>query len=161
MLMTSSNPTSRPDRYARTTQSSTNDALAVAVDDARRRMDSALGDLRELLAAGELDSDAARAVEAEYVEVYLVRVAALEQLGAGACTPDEWERYEAEAVARTARRRSAKARRDRLRDELTARQCVVVAPGRVADPFLAALVADEPDAEILEIRAELAAAQLI
>ena len=101
------------------------------------------------------------ALEAEYVERYLHRVAALEERGALACTPDEWQRFTLIAARRTAARRGAAARRDRARDRRTARDCLVVAPGRIVDPALSALVDAEPDAEILEIRAELAAAQLL
>ena len=53
------------------------------------------------------------------------------------------------------------ARRERARNALAARQCLVVAPGRILDPLLGALDRADPDAELLEIRAELAAAQLL
>lgn len=132
-------------------------AIAVAIDHARTRLDAALADLRMLLAAGDLAPDEAHGLQDEYAEVYLGRVAALEQLGELACTPAEWRRYTKAAEMRTC----AKARRERLRDAITARQCLVVAPGRIADPFLAALVDAEPDAEVLEIRAELAARGLL
>ncbi|MDQ3723823.1 MAG: hypothetical protein M3376_12360 [Actinomycetota bacterium] len=157
MLTTSSTPTPRAFGSANASTAAPAGALSVALDEARARLQAALADLRELLAGGELRADEARGIEAEYAEVYLTRVAALEQLGALACRPGEWERYARVAAARS----FAKARRDRLRDALMSRQCLVVAPGRLVEPFLASLVDGEPDAEILEIRAELAAQDLL
>lgn len=136
-------------------------ALRVALDEAHARLDAALAELRALVSHEGLGSDDASTLEAEYVERYLRRVAALEERGALACTPDEWRRFTATAARRTAARRGAAARRERVRNELAARQCLVVAPGRILDPFLTALLSADPDAEILEIRAELAAAQLL
>jgi hypothetical protein len=136
-------------------------ALHVALDDARAHLDAALADLRALVCHERLDADDASTLEADYVRRYLQRVAALEERGALACTPDAWQRFTAIAARRTAARRGAAARRDRARERRTARDCLVVAPGRIVDPSLSALVDAEPDAEILEIRAELAAAQLL
>jgi hypothetical protein len=136
-------------------------ALSVALDEAHTHLDAALADLRALVSDERLGADDASALEADYVERYLHRVAALEERGALACTADEWQRFTMTAVRRTAARRGAAARRDRARDRRTARDCLVVAPGRIVDPSLSALVDAEPDAEILEIRAELAAAQLL
>ena len=136
-------------------------ALRVALDDAHAQLDAALADLRALVSHRRLGADAASALEAEYVERYLHRVAALEERGALACTADEWLRFTEIAARRTAARRGAAARRDRARDRRAARDCLVVAPGRIADPSLSALIDAEADAEILEIRAELAAAQLL
>ena len=136
-------------------------ALRVALDDARAHLDAALADLRALVCHERLGADDASALEADYVERYLRRVAALEERGALACTAGEWQRFTVIAVRRTAARQGAAARRDRARDRRTARDCLVVAPGRIIDPSLSALVDAEPDAEILEIRAELAAAQLL
>ena len=136
-------------------------ALRVALDDAHAQLDAALADLRVLVSHHRLGADDAAALEAEYAERYLQRVAALEERGALACTADEWQRFTAIAVRRTAARRGAAARRDRARERRTMRDCLVVAAGRIVDPSLSALVDAEPDAEILEIRAELAAAQLL
>lgn len=136
-------------------------ALRVALDDAHAQLNAALAELGALLPDGRLGADDAAALEAEYVERYLQRVAALEERGALACTPDEWRRFTAIAARRTVARVSASARRERARNELAARQCLVVAPGRILDRFVAGVVGCEPDAEILEIRAELAAAQLL
>jgi len=130
-------------------------AVRVALDDAHAHLEAALADLRALVSHQRLGADDASALEAEYAERYLQRVAALEERGALACTPDEWQRFTVIAARRTAARRAAAARRDRARD------CVVVTPGRIVDPLLSALVDAEPEAEILEIRAELAAAQLL
>ena len=136
-------------------------ALRVALDDAHAQLDAALADLRVLVSHHRLGADDAAALEAEYAERYLQRVAALEERGALACTADEWQRFTAIAVRRTAARRGAAARRDRARERRTMRDCLVVAAGRIVDPSVLALVDAEPDAEILEIRAELAAAQLL
>jgi len=136
-------------------------AVRVALDDAHAHLEAALADLRALVSDQRLGADAASALEAEYAERYLQRVAALEERGALACTPDEWQRFTVIAARRTAGRRAAAARRDRARDRRSARDCLVVTPGRIVDPLLSALVDAEPDAEILEIRAELAAAQLL
>lgn len=136
-------------------------ALRVAFDDAHARLDAALADLRTLVSHERLGSDDASGLEAEYVERHLRRVAALEERGALACTPDEWQHFTATAARRRAARRGAAARRARVRNEIAARECLVVAPGHILDPLLTALLSAEPDAEILEIRAELAAAQLL
>jgi len=136
-------------------------ALCVALEEAHAHLDAALADLRALVSRQRLGADDASALEAEYVERYLHRVAALEERGALACTADEWQRFTVIAMRRTAARRGAAARRDRARNRLTARNCLVVAPVRIVDPLLSALVDTEDDAEILEIRAELAAAQLL
>jgi hypothetical protein len=133
----------------------------IALDDAHHRLDAALGDLRGLVSHEGLGCDDASDLAAKYVERYLRRVAALEERGALACRPDEWQRFVAIAAKRTAAGQDVSARRRRARNELAARQCRVVATGRIRDPFLAAIVAPDPDAEILEIRAELAAAQLL
>jgi hypothetical protein len=136
-------------------------ALHVALDDARAHLDAALADLRVLVCHERLGADDASALEADYVERYLQRVAALEERGALACTPGEWQRFTAIAARRMAARRGAAARRDRARERRTARDCLVLAPGRIVDPSLSALVDADPDAEILEIRAALAAAHLL
>lgn len=136
-------------------------ALRVALDDAQDRLDAALAELGALVTHRGLAPEDASALEAEYVERYLRRIAALEERGALACAPDEWRRFTATAARRTAARRSASVRRERARNRPAARQCLVVAPGRILDPLLVGLVGSEPDAEILEIRAELAAAQLL
>jgi hypothetical protein len=136
-------------------------ALRVALDDAHAQLDAALSDLGMLVCHQRLGADDAATLEAEYVERHLRRVAALEERGALACTADEWQRFTAIAHRRTAALAGAAARRDRARERRAARDCLVVAPGRIADRSLSALVDDEPDAEILEIRAELAAAQLL
>lgn len=136
-------------------------ALRVALDEAHAHLDAALADLRALVCHVRLGADDAAALEAEYVERYLRRVAALEERGALACTADEWRRFTAIAVRRAAAVRGAAERRHRARDRRAARDCLVVAPGRIVDRSLSALVDAEPDAEILEIRAELAAAQLL
>ena len=136
-------------------------ALRVALDDAHAQLDAALADLRVLVSHHRLGADDAAALEAEYAERYLHRVAALEERGALACTAAEWQRFTALAVRRMAARRGAAVRRDRARERRTMRDCLVVAPGRIVDPALSALIDAEPDAEILEIRAELAAAQLL
>ena len=91
-------------------------ALRVALDDAHAQLDAALADLRALVSHARLGADDAAALEAEYAERYLHRVAALEERGALACTADEWQRFTAIAVRRTAARRGAAARRDRARD---------------------------------------------
>ena len=161
MLMTASPTTPRADTCGAARNTSAVIALSIALDDARQRLHGALTDLRGLVTSGELERSESDALEAEYAEVYLARVAALEERGALACTPDEWRRYAARAQERNARRNSAKARRERLRDALVARQCLVLAPGRLVDPLLATLTAAEPDDEILEIRAELAASHLL
>jgi hypothetical protein len=136
-------------------------ALRVALDDAHAQLEAALADLRALIGHQRLGAGDAAALEADYAERYLQRVAALEERGALACTADEWQRFTATAARRTAARRGAAARRDRARDRRTARDCLVVAAGRIADPSLSVLVDAEPDTEILEIRAELAAAHLL
>ena len=136
-------------------------ALRVALDDAQAHLNAALADLRALVAHARLGADDAAALEDEYVERYLRRIAALEERGALACTADEWRRFTVIAARRTAVRRGAAARRERVRHRRAARDRLVVAPGRIVDPALAALVDAEPDAEILEIRAALAAAQLL
>ncbi|MDP1847010.1 MAG: hypothetical protein Q8K79_04380 [Solirubrobacteraceae bacterium] len=136
-------------------------ALRVALDDAQTQLNAALADLSTLVSHARLGADDAAALEAEYVERYLHRVAALEDRGALACTADEWQRYTVIAARRTAARRGAAARRDRARERRTARDCLVVAPGRIVDSSLSALIDAEPDAEILEIRAALAAAHLL
>ena len=136
-------------------------ALRVALDDAHAQLNAALADLRALVCDARLGADDASALEAEYVERYLHRVAALEERGALACTADEWQRYTVIAARRTAARTGAAKRRDRARDRRTARDCRVVTPGRIVDSSLSALIDAEPDAEILEIRAALAAAQLL
>lgn len=136
-------------------------AMRVALDDAHAQLDAALADLRALVSHRRIGADDAAALEAEYAARYLQRVAALEERGALACTADEWRRFTAIAVRRTAARRGAAARRDRARERRTMRDRLVVAAGRITDPSLSALVDAEADAEILEIRAELAAAQLL
>ena len=136
-------------------------ALRVALDDAQAGLDAALAELGALVSHDGLGAEDACALEAEYVERYLRRIAALEERGALACTPDEWRRFTATAARRTAARRSASSRRERARKALAARQCLVVAPGRIGDRFVAGLVGCEADEETLEIRAELAAAQLL
>jgi hypothetical protein len=136
-------------------------ALQVALDDAHARLDAALAELRTLVARGALGVDDAADLEADYAARHLRRVAALEERGALACTPNEWQRFTATAARRTASRRGAAARRERARTARSARQCRVVAPGGILDPLLAALYGADPDAELLEIRAELAAAHLL
>jgi len=136
-------------------------ALSVALDEAQARLDAALEELRRLIADGALAADEARALEADYVTSHLRRVATLEQRGALACSPDEWEDHVMAAKARRARIESARSRRARLRIAVAARRCLVVAAGRIDDPALAVLIDDETDEETLEIRAELAAAQLL
>lgn len=135
-------------------------AIDVALDDARARLEAALADLRELVSRDALSSADAFALEAEYVERCLQRIAELEERGALACTPEQWQQFTVTAARRRAARRGASTRRDRARDTFTDRQCRVLVPGRVRDPF-AALIDPEHDAELLEIRAELAAAQLL
>jgi hypothetical protein len=136
-------------------------ALSVALDDAHARLGAALADLRTLLIDEALSPDDAAVLEAEVAARHLRRVAALEERGALACTPEEWQRFTLTAARRRASRRSATARRERARNALAARQCLVVAHGCILDPLLAALDRADPDAELLEIRAELAAAQLL
>lgn len=158
-MLTTTTPTMRMDPQPAT--ASRVSALRVALDHAHGHLDAALVDLRALVSDARLGADDAAALEAEYVERYLHRVAALEERGPLACTADEWLRFTAIAARRAVARRGAAARRDRARDRRTARDCLVVASGRIVDPSLSALVDVEPDAEILEIRAELAAAQLL
>jgi hypothetical protein len=111
-------------------------ALRIALDDAHAHLEAAVADLRALVSHERLGADDASALEAEYVERYLQRVAALEERGALACTADEWRRFTVIAARRTAARRGAAARRDRARDRRIARDCLVVAPGRIVDPQL-------------------------
>lgn len=113
-------------------------ALCVAVDEAHAHLNAALADLRALVCQERLGAEDAAALEAEYIERYLHRVAALEERGALGCTPEEWQRFTAVAVRRTAARRGAVARREHERDRRTARDCLVVAPGRIVDRSLSA-----------------------
>jgi sarcosine oxidase gamma subunit len=161
MLSTSTTITNGQHRVAVAAPNTTISALSLALDDAQARLDAALDDLRALVAGGELTAADARALEDEYAARHLRRVATLEERGALACTPDEWCAYVAQAGARRARIDSARSRRERLRVALAARQCLVVAAGRIAEPTLVTFAGAEPDDEILEIRAELAAAQLL
>ena len=161
MLTTTTATRSRPTPLRHGAPAFRVSALRVALDDAQARLDAALAELGALVSHHGLGAEDASALEAEYVERYLRRIAALEERGALACTPEEWRRFTATAARRTAARRSAAARRERARNALAARQRLVVAPGRILDPLLAGLVGVDQDAETLEIRAALAAAQLL
>ncbi len=54
-------------------------ALRVALDDAHAHLEAALADLRALVCHERLGAADASALEAEYVERYLQRIAALEE----------------------------------------------------------------------------------
>ena len=136
-------------------------ALTIALDAARAQLDAALNDLRALVSTDELSADAAADLEREYAARHLRRVAELEERGALACTPDEWQQFVTAAARRTTAARRAADRRERARRERTARQCLVVSTGHIDDPWIAALDNSEPDAELHAIRADLAAAHLL
>lgn len=136
-------------------------AMKIALDAARARLDAALDDLRTLVATGELCVDAAADLERDDVARHLRRVAELEQRGALACTPEEWQRFVTAAERRTSAARRSADRRERARRERTARHCLAVASGRIDDPWIAALDSGEPDPELRAIRADLAAAHLL
>lgn len=136
-------------------------ALTIALDAARAHLDAALDDLHLLVSTGELSADGAGDLERDYVARHLRRVAELEERGALACTPDDWQQFVTAAARRTTTAQRAAARRVRARRERTARQCLVVATGHIEDPWIAALDNSEPDAELHVIRADLAAAHLL
>jgi hypothetical protein len=125
------------------------------------RLDAALDDLRTLVSTGDLCADAAVDLERDYVARHLRRVAELEQRGALACTPEEWQRFVTAAARRTSAARRSADRRERARRERTTRHCLAVASGRIDDPWIAALDSVEPDPELRAIRADLAAAHLL